>query len=224
MIDLEAVDEIRREGRFDKLAALLIGVVALLAAMLVQVQGAQGLAQARAQAQARRMSAEISTRIIASGTVSDFALINSQQAILDTVDGLARGQAGLLGNDPALVAGGNAISAAGFRLQALATEMGALPREDTPLDPYAASAIRSSLLALSILTAIQGQVADSADAAGANGSEAVMGLSVAALAGVFAGLAAVVGSSRTGRSLLVLAWACAAGAAGLLLLAADVLG
>jgi hypothetical protein len=221
-IDLEAIEEMRRGRRFDRLTALLIGAVALLAALLVVQEGAESLRQARAQAQSRRLAAELTTRSVVSGTVFDYGLVNAQRAALVSIEGLARSQAGILGDDPLDVSGGEAITSAGGRLGSLGAEMGAAPGPETPLDPYAAYAIRSSNLALSLIVAAQRAIADSADVAGANGSEAVLGLSVVALAGVFGGLAAVVGSSRTGRSLLALAWVCAACALVLLVMATDI--
>jgi hypothetical protein len=222
MIDLEAVKEVGRGQRFDRLTALLIGVVALLTALLIVTQGSQSLAQARAQSQSRRSVAELSTRIVTSGIVSDYGGVHGQLAILGTLEGLSRSQAGVLGDDPADISAGDALAAAGTRLQAMAADMGMPPGSDTPLDAYAASVIGSTIPEMQRLVADGGAFSDAADAAGANSGEAVLGLSAVALAGVFAGLAAVVGSSRTGRSLLALGWVSAAAAACILALAADV--
>jgi len=218
--DYDTLKETRRGRRFDHLTALLIGIVAVLAASLAVIQQTQSLTQARAQAQSRRLASELTSRIIASGTLDDYGLVNSQRAVLVTIEGLARSQAALSGTDAAEGPIGQAVTNAGMRVQAMAEAMGVAPGRDGPLDPYATMVLRSTLDDMRLLLAVQRAVTDAGDVASSDGNESVMGLSLVALAGVFTGLAAVVGSGRTGRALLLLAWTCAAGASVLLVLSA----
>ena len=62
-----------------------------------------------------------------------------------------------------------------------------------------------------------------ADRASGHGNEAVLGLSIVALAGVLAGLAAVLGRGRAGRALLALAYAALGLSVLILVVAAELL-
>ena len=222
MIDYDSLKETARGQRFDRLVAVLIGLLAVLAAALVVAQTNESLAEARANAQARRLAAELTTRIIAGGGVSNHQIINGQRALLVSIEGTSRGLVGLQAGDLGAQAIGNAEVAAGDRLATIATEMGALPQPGGPLDPYAQDVLATTEDQLRAILAEQNGWADHASAASDRSSRSVMGLSLVALAGVMAGLAAVVGRGRTGRALLLLGYTSAAGAFGLLVLASGV--
>lgn len=223
MIDYETLKETARGQRFDRLVAVLIGALAVLAAALVVVQTNESLAEARANAQTRRLAAELTTRIIASGSILNHQIINSQRALLMSMEGNSRGLVGLQDGDDAAEAIGAAQVAAGDRLAAIAGEMGAQPEVGGPLDPYAQAMLSSTGTQLQAILAVQIGWSEAASDASDRSSLSVMGLSLVALAGVLVGLAAVVGSGRTGRSLLALACTTAAAAVGLLVLASGVL-
>jgi hypothetical protein len=225
VIDLDTLAETADGDRHDRLTALLIGLIAVLAATLAVVQVQSSLDEARHGATARRLAAELTTRLIASGSISNHQLVNAQRALMVSMEGTARQIEALSGPvpQPAELEVGLAQATAGDRLTTIAAEMGAAPSSDSPLDPWARDVLASRIGDLQSILAVQNRAADEADLASARSGRAVMGLSVVALAGVLVGLAAVVGGGRSGRALLLLAWVAAAGALALLLLAADLL-
>ena len=223
MIDCEALKETSRGKRFDRLVALLIGAIAVLAAALVVVQTNESFAEARANAQTRRLAAELTTRIIATGSLANHALLGTQRALLVSMEGASRGMVALQTGDAVGQAIGEAQSNAGTRLGEIAAAMGALPGPTSPLDAYARDVLSTPNDQLFAILDEQIGWAVAAGVASDGSSRAVMGLSLVALAGVLAGLAAVVGSGRTGRALLFLAYASATGAIGLLVIASGVL-
>jgi hypothetical protein len=223
VIDYETLKETGDGDRFDRLTALLIGLIAVMAALLVVVQTTQSLAEARANAQARRLASEITTRLIVGGTLGSYQGVNGQRALLLSMEGTNRLIVALGSGDAADGLIGEAQVAAGERLLSIAARMAAPPGPDTPLDPYAADVLGAGMGALQPILAEQNRQADLAEEASTRSTLSVMGLSVVALAGVLVGLAAVVGGGRAGRALLALAWVAGIGAAALLVLAAGVL-
>ena len=173
-------------------------------------------------------ASEITTRIIASNTIASDATVNVQRASLVSVEGISRQLVamgdGTSGPDAAQDAIGAATTAAGDRLGTIALAMFATPDEDSPLDPYAKDVLATSAEQLQAILAEQNAGADTAESASTRSSRAVMGLSVIALAGVMAGLAAVIGRGRAGTALMALGWICAAGAVALLVVAAGLTG
>ena len=220
MIDYDALKETQRGERFDRLTALLIGLIAVLAATLVVVETFESLAEDRANANARRLASELTTRIIASGSLDNHRIVNGQRALAVQMEGNARALVGLQTGDAAEVAIGEAQVAAGQRLAEVAERMGAPPGAESPLDSYARDILGSGMNQLFEVLAEQNHQADLADAASTSSNQAVLGLSVVALAGVLVGLAAVLGSGRAGRVLLLVAWIAAVVAATLLVIAA----
>jgi hypothetical protein len=223
VIDYEIVKETGGGARFDRLTALLIGLIAVMAAMLVVVQTTQSLAEARANAEARRLASELTTRIIVAGNLASHQGVNGQRALLLGMAGNNRQIVSLGTGDAADGLIGQAQVAAGERLLGVAARMGATPGADTPLDPYAADVLGDGMAGLQPVLAEQNRQADLAGVASTRSTLSVMGLSVVALAGVLVGLAAVVGAGRAGRALLIIAWLAGAGAAVLLVLASGVL-
>ena len=90
MIDYDALKETTDGGRFHQLNALLIGLIAIVAAMLVVLQTSASLDEARGNAQARRLASELTTRIIATGSLDGYAGVNSQRALLVSLEGNSR--------------------------------------------------------------------------------------------------------------------------------------
>ena len=219
MIDYETLKETSDGHRYDRLTAVLIGLTAVLAAALVTVQMTQSLAEARGNAEGARLASEVTSRIIASGSLQNTQLVNSQRAILLGMDGLARGMVGLQAGDAGQEQIGQADQNASTRLVAIASEMGAVPDDASPLDPYARVVLASTIDEMVAIVDEQNRQKDLANLASTRSSRAVMGLSVLALAGVLVGLAAVLGGGRAGRALLLLAWIAAAWATALLVVA-----
>lgn len=223
MIDYDTIKQTGDGDRFDRLTALLIGIVAVLAALLVVVQTVESLAEARANANARRLASELTTRIIAGGTLRDHGVVNGQRSLLVSMRGNARQIVSFQTGDLGQGRVGEAEVAAGNRLAEIALRMGATPDDSSPLDPYARSVLATTTDELFAVLEEQNAQADLAGVASSRSSQAVMGLSVVALAGVLVGLAAVVGSGRAGRALLLVAWIAGLSAAALLGLASGVL-
>lgn len=221
MIDAELLDDLGAGTRWDRLIALVLGLVALLAASLVLVQTVQGQAEARASAMASRITADVIARIVAYEAREIALAALSSRSVQPGFEGLARGQVALeLGGE-----GGEVLGAAGqaatFTLIGQVAEMKALPGPEVPLDAYARAVLASSAAEIDRLVRDgQNRQRDLADAASSRSNEALLGLSVIALAGVLAGLAAVVGRTRTGRLLIALAYAATGASFVLLLLAA----
>lgn len=222
MIDYDALKETTDGGRFQRLDALLIGLIAIIAAMLVVLQTSASLDEARGNAQARRLASELTTRIITVGSLTGYAGVNAQRALLVGLEGNSRALVALGSGDAGQQAIGEATIQAGDRLTAIAFAMGATPDASSPLDPYAIMVMSTTDEQLGAVLAEQNAAADAAAIASDRSSRSVLGLSVVALAGVMAGLAAVVGPGRAGRALLLLGWVCASVAIGLMLVAAGV--
>jgi hypothetical protein len=223
MIDYEAVQKTARGKRFDLFIALLIGLVAVVAAALVVLQTTTGLTGTRANVQARMLASEITTRIIASGTLQTAQLGDIQLASVTSAEGIARGMAALTSGDVVQQAISEAMMSAGSRLQAVAAEMVAVPGRDTPLDEFAARSLATEISELKAMLVEQNRQVDLGIAASNQGNASILGLSLVALGGVLVGLAAVLGSGRAGRSLLVVAWGAALGATVLLAVAAGLI-
>lgn len=218
-VDYDALKETASGGRFERLTALLIGLIAIVAAVLVVIQTTASLDEARGNAVARRLASEITTRLIASGSLQAYGAINGQRALLVSLEGNSRAIVAFGTGDVAQQAIGEAATVAGDRLTSIALAMGATPDEDSPLDPYARMVLAGTTDEILAILERQNAAADAAAVASDRSSRAVMGLSLIALAGVMAGLAAVVGPGRAGRALLLLGWVCAFGAIGLLAVA-----
>ena len=87
--------------------------------------------------------------------------------------------------------------------------MGAIPDASSPLDPYARYGLASTTIDIAAMVAEQNHQADTATAAGSRGLAIVLGISLAALGGVLAGLAAVIGRGKPGTLMLVLGYVAA---------------
>jgi hypothetical protein len=222
MIDYEAVAETRHGDWFDRLTALLIGLLALMAAALVLLQSVTSQEQARANAAVARLSAELTTRIIVHGTLSSAAGVNWQRGSLLSMEGHARQIGGLERSDEALQAIGAADVNAGARVRDVATEMFQAPGQGSRQDPYARDVLGGTMDDAQRIVDEQNRQDVIAGDAGARSTISVLGLSIAALSGVLVGLAAVVGAGRAGWALLGLAWLAGASGGLLLLLAAGV--
>ena len=212
MIAPDAAAELEAERRFDRLAAVLIGAIAVLAAALALIQIATGQAAGRAQLQAARLTADLSARIetssIGLGTGMGFA----QAALTLELQGTGRQIAGLQAGDEAAVAVGQterqAAAELGKALTATSATTGA-----SPVDPYTAGLLRATTADLLAELAEQNRQVDLASDASSRNSRSILGLSFLALAGVLTGLAAVLREGRAGWVALSVAGAmtCAAG-------------
>jgi hypothetical protein len=206
VIDLETVQETDDGTWFDRLTALLIGLIAVIAAGLVLVQTTNSLTEARANAQATRLAAESSARLHAGSVFLQNALGALQQAVVLSLEGTSRQIVGLQRDDALEQAKGGADTAAGDRLLGIAQAMGAEPTADGPVDAYVRDLLRDPTGTAAGVVVEQNRQVDLAHDAGDRAGRAVLGLSFIALAGVLVGLTAVLGEGRAGRLTLVMAY------------------
>ena len=217
MIDAELLDDLRAGTRWDRSMAILLGLVAVVAALLVLTQTVQGQREARANAVASRLTAAVSTGLLMEDAATGFRIANLERA---TQVGMAGGSRRIVAltppdADPAASetelerAADDAIGAAEMdasaRLMAIIEATAAQPVAGSRLDPYAAETLTRDLDDLNAMVDLQREQRALADRASGHSNEAVLGLSIVALAGVLAGLAAVLGRGRAGRALLALA-------------------
>lgn len=205
MIEPEIATRWRSQAAFDRTATLLIGTVAVLAALLAILQAGNGLASTRAQAQAARLTADAAAKSSASSLAQDAALRAWQDALAMGMESNSRLLVATKTGDAGLYAVGTAQQAASGKLTAALTESIATSGAP-PVDAYTAGLMGSSTDQLNAEVAEQNRQVDLANAAGARAQRAVLGLSLLTLAGVLAGISAVLGRGRSGWATLSVAW------------------
>lgn len=233
MIDADVLDDLRAGTRWDRSMAILLGLVAVVAAMLVLCQTVQGQREARANALAARLTATVSTGLLLEDAVTGFRIANLERATQVGMAGgsrqiealLATGAAGgpteiELAVDDAV---GAAELAASSRLMAIIEATAQLPADGGRLDPYARLAIARTVDDLAAMVATQRDERARAETASGHSNEAVLGLSIVALAGVLAGLAAVLGRGRAGWALIASGYGALAVSVAILVVAAELL-
>jgi hypothetical protein len=209
MIAPDAAADLRAERRFDLFAALLIGAIAVLAAILSVIQIDTSQTSNRADMQSARLAADLAARISVSEQAIDSALGIQQGALGLGLDSVSRQITGLEQGDVSVQAVGAAEQAAYDKLAKLLTETSSTSGGQ-PVDPYTASLLRTTTAALQKELTEQNRQVDVAAAASLHEQRAVLGLSFLALAGVLTGLAAVLREGRSGRISLSAAGAMAA--------------
>jgi hypothetical protein len=194
----DSAASLRAERRFDLVTALLIGAIAILAAILSVVQINSSQAATRADLQAARLAADLSARIAVSSQATDSALVAQQTALMLGLEATARQIAALQNDDPAAAAIGKAQESAYQKLQAaLAATSGSTG--GNRIDHYTAGLLEADTKRLLAELAEQNRQVDLAGTASSHERLAVLGLSFLALAGVLTGLAAVLREGRGGR-------------------------
>ncbi len=205
MIEPEVASRRRSAAAFDRLAAVLIGLIAILAATFAVQQAHEGLAGTRAQVEGARLASDASARIGAGGTSSASALLAQQQALVIGMSGIGRRIAGAGAGDATEVAVGTALAAASGRLTAAVTDSIATTGGQ-PVDGYTAGLLDATDDEINAIVKEQNRQVDLSIAAGEHQLVAILGLSLVTFAGVLAGVAAVLGRGRAGWLLLALAW------------------
>jgi hypothetical protein len=211
MIAPDAAAELRAERRFDLVAALLIGSIAVLAAFLAIAQIGASQSATRADLEAARLAADLSARISVSSQAMDAGLGSQQGAIILGLESAARQLAGLENNDAATSAVGAAEASAFEKLRA-ALAATSETSGGAPVDRFTAGLVGATTQQLLAELAEQNHQVDLAQAANKREQQAVLGLSLLALAGVLTGLAAVLREGFSGRIALAAACAMAASA------------
>lgn len=217
MIDLETVHSTDGTTRFKRAVAVLLGLIAVTAAMLGAVQMQRSQDETRSSVRAARLTADLAAGLPVQGTVAALAFGAVRDALVLASEGTSRRLVGLQRQDALSQALGAADEAAGNRLLTIAQALTAPPAADAGLPAYELRLMTTDLGALQQEVQEQNRVVDvDVAAASAASSAAVAGLSMLALAGVLVGLASVLGADRAGRITLVAAWLATLVAAGLL--------
>ena len=218
MIAPDTASGLRAERRFDLASAALIGVIAVLAAILAIVQVDTSQNATRAQQQAATLASDLGARLQTT-SMTQAQILNLEQA------SLALGIQGLGRQISALAAGDEGAQAVGVVEQSTADKLSAAitatagSSGGSPLDSYTASMVNATTADLLRELAEQNRQADLADEYGARNTLAVLGLSFIALAGVLVGLAAVLREGRAGWFTLSMAALMSVAAASVAVLA-----
>lgn len=207
MIEIETASRWRSQRSFDRVAALLIGIIAILAGLCAIEQAFAGQEGTRAQVMAARLEADVSAKIAATSVSFDAAAAAQQQWVLLGMEGLSRQMAATTAGDTASAAVGAAQQAASEKLKVAVEETNASSGKG--VDPYLAGLLSATDAEMNDEVAEQNRQVDVAAAAGESQQQAVLALSIVALAGVLAGVAAVLGSGKAGWLVLVTGWAAA---------------
>jgi len=205
MIEPEGAPRWRSQAAFDRFAAVLIGFVAILAAIFAVQQAHEGLAGTRAQVEGARLAADAAARIGASTTASSADLRARQDALVVGITGTSRQIQSLSAGDEAALAVGTAHVAASKRLATAVDETMATTGGE-PVDAYTTGLIHATDDEIRAIVAEQNRQVDISITAGQRQLVAVLGLSLVTLAGVLAGVAAVLGRGKAGWLMLVIAW------------------
>lgn len=197
---------------FERTLTVLVGVAAVVAALLATLQLDAGRKGDRASLQGSRLPVTIFEAIAASGIRSDFHLNRIRQSGALGIEGLSRQIAALpvegLGGYTSRL--GQADAAASKSLEAAAKEMLGISPRSRGVDPATTAVILATVKDLRRQVALQGESVDDSNRYSVQGSRAVFGLSLAAIAAALLGLAAVLRAGPGGRI------AIAAGAVALL--------
>jgi hypothetical protein len=204
MIAPDSASELRSERRFDLAAAILIGSIALMAAILAVIQIDAGQTSSRAQMRAARLAADLATRLSVSAEATDSALGNQQLALLLGMQSASLGLAAATSGDPAGLAVADAEQQA-YQVFQQALADTAASGGAAPLDAYTAGLLTATTAGLRAEVAEQNRQVDIANQSGDREQRAVFGLSLLALAGVLTGLAAVLREGRAGWAMLSMA-------------------
>jgi hypothetical protein len=233
-MDVETAGGAEGKSRFERSLAVLVGIAAVLAALLATLQVDSGKREERALLVASRLSVGIFEFIAAEGSVSNFQLGSARESLVPGF--LSSGRAGatleregqvleeLLPVEATLAM---AEAQSQERLLAISERMSEVPADQEGLDHHtrevmsvAKRLLEADLEELEEIRADptrfvgeQNRQVDVAERYGRRGTRATFALSLLALAAVFLGLAGVTGQGRAGWVGLIVA-------AGALLLSA----
>jgi hypothetical protein len=216
-------------SRFGRILAALVGLAALVAALLGALQMDASTRGTRAQSEAARLSVSIFEGLAVQGLVSSFQLGSLQRAIVPSAESIARSIEGLDSADvaPFEDALAAAYAAAADRMLAVARDMSVPPGPDDGTDPHTQQVFDELVPDLSVLfdavasgeppeqspeeiaalgregldrmVKEQNRQVDLANVYGSRSNRTVFALSILALAAVLLALAGVTGEGSTGR-------------------------
>jgi hypothetical protein len=197
MVNPDNVRKWRDDVHFDRLAATLIGIIAVLAALLAVVHTDRSLEASRANLEASRLAADITGRIGSVSIAGNLSYTSDEAVLFLAMEGTDRSIAAAGADDAGAWTVGQTMIAASQELRAaLDATMGTTG--GPPLDPYAAGLLATTAADFNAELAEQSRQMDVAQNAGWHDRLAFLGISLLALAGVLTGLAAVLRQSRAG--------------------------
>jgi hypothetical protein len=189
MIEPEHVTKWRTDLDYDRIAAIVIGLIAVLSAFLGVVHTMRSLEGSRGNLQASRIAADIEARMGVGGVSSGLTFATDEAVLLLRMEGtdrfLAANQAGESGD----AAVGSAMAAAADDLRKALDA--SLATSGSSVDAYLADLLNTTEDKAAAVGAEFNHQYDIAAAAGAHDRLAVLGLSFLGLGGVLTGLAAV---------------------------------
>jgi hypothetical protein len=184
-------------ARFDRMAAIVIGTIAVLGALLGVIHTDRSTAGTRAQLQATRLATDISARIAVNSVGTNLSYQADEAVLMLQMDGADRALAAVAADNAGIAAVGQAEVDAATALKAALAATQATSG-GSPTDAYVASMLAMTADDFAAELTAQGHQMDLAHDAGTHDGFAVLGISVLALAAVLTGLAAVVRESRGG--------------------------
>lgn len=205
-MDIEVVHKARGLDRFEKALAVLVGLAAVVAALLGTLEVDSNKRQEQAQAVGARLTVQTFGTLAGSASPADAGLQASQVAILRGLQANARRIAAAplpatSGFESALA---DADERAANGLSPVVDAITAPPDAASGVDPVTRTVVGATPDDATALLARQNRVLNTANRFGRRGSRAVFGLSILALAAVLFGLSAVLGRANRGSITLTL--------------------
>ena len=204
-VDIENALALDAPSRFTKTLAILVGITAIVAALLAVGESHTGRQEERSLLLSARLAAGATGRIPASALLTSFTGRSQQEAIARQARGTARQisiGSGPLAEDEAQNAVAEADVAAGERLYEAAERMGAVPDASSGLDPFTLDVLGSGVAEAAALVERQAAEVDRAETYSRQGNRMVLGLSVLAVAAVLFGFAGTVRDTKPGVAAL----------------------
>jgi hypothetical protein len=216
-MDIEVVHKAAGVDRFERALAVLVGLAAVVAALLGTLEVDSNKRQEQAQADGVRLTVQIFGTLAGSAPAADEGTQAGQVAILRNLQATARR---LAANPlPATAGFESALADADQRaaddLGAVVDSVSTPPDAASGVDPVTRTVIASTTDDASKLLARQSRVLATANRFGSRGSRAVFGISILALAAVLFGLSAVLGRANRGSVTLALGAVALVGAAAM---------
>ena len=205
--DVEAALQPSGRTWFERWLSVLVGIAAILAALLATAQVDAGKHEERALQMAARLSVQV-FKGTAGGSPRFSFQINSMQnatALAIASTGAEIAVLGMPETADSIQARAEADVKAADRLLAIAQSMGDVPPASSGLDPATRKVVGTEPNDLDAVVAEQIRQMDISDRFGERGNRTLAGLSLVALGAVLIGLAAVLGRTVPGQVVIVAA-------------------
>ncbi|HWC33143.1 MAG TPA: hypothetical protein VG709_08455 [Actinomycetota bacterium] len=208
-MDLDVETAAASEGSvgFRRWLGALVGVTALVVALLSSLESDAGRRAEEALVRASRLSLDIFGRIAASGPPQAFAAASAQEAL--AIGTAAQARIIAVFEERRAAAASQELSQAeervGRRLARVVEAMTAPPDPGSALDETTRTGVTTTIRDLEELLARQNAQVDVAERYGTRQERAMFALILTAVAAVLLGVAGLTGERRAGRSAMVLA-------------------